>query len=235
MSTSKNILAIIPARGGSKGISNKNIRDLNNKPLIAHPIDTAFKSNYINRVVVSTDNELIKNVAIKYNAEVVDRPDELASDSSLVIDTIRHTVQYLAETENYKTDIIVLLECTSPIKSVIDIDLGIESILEEKADSSTSFKESPISPNRLWRIDENSVAPYIENAKPFLPRQQQPVAYQLTGQFYALSNKILQENPGSISIMLGKVYPIKSTTAYVIDIDEEIDFLIAEEIFKKII
>jgi len=235
MHTNKNILAIIPARGGSKGILNKNIRNLNNIPLIAHSINIAFKSNYINRIVVSTDNELIKEVAIEYKAEVVDRPGELAEDTSLVIDAIRYTVKHLEETENYKTDIIVLLECTSPIKSVADIDLGIKSILESEADSSTSFKESPVSPNRLWRITENSVTPYIENAKPFLPRQQQPIAYQLTGQFYALTNKILQESPDSISIMLGKVYPIKSTTKYFIDIDEEMDFLIAEEFFREII
>jgi len=230
----KNILAIIPARGGSKGILNKNIRILAGKPLIAHPIETAKQSKYINKIVISTDNSEIKRVSLEHGAEVVDRPDNLSGDKSAVSDAIRYTVDFLEKNENYQTDIIVLLECTSPIKSVEDIDKGIEEVMSGRADSSTSFKESSISPNRLWKITDAKVETYIEGADPFLPRQMQPVAYQLTGQFYVLTNEILKNNPDTISIMLGKIYPVIATTPYFVDIDEEVDLIIAEEFFKKI-
>lgn len=228
-----NVLAIIPARGGSKGLPFKNVKLLNGKPLVVHSIGFGKESKYINKIVVSTDDDDIKNVALAYGAEVVDRPEELSADTSVVSDAIRYTVKYLDEVENYRTDIIVLLECTSPIKSIDDIDKAIEKVLNGDADSSASFKEAHPSPNRLWRITDETVAPYLKDANPFLSRQQQPVAYQLTGQFYVLSNSILQNNPDSISVLLGKVFPIISSTKYFIDIDEEMDFLIAEEYLKR--
>ena len=230
-----NILALIPARGGSKGIPFKNVQLLNGKPLIAHSIEIGKKSKYINKIVVSTDDSQIKKVAIEYGAEVVDRPDTLSQDSSVVSDAIRYTVKYLEEEKQYKVDIIVLLECTSPIKSIEDIDLGIERVLKGEADTSAAFRETTPSPNRLWRITSNLVEPYLKDANPFLSRQQQPVAYQLTGQFYVISNSILQQNPDSISILLGKVFPVISTTKYFIDIDNEMDFVIAEEYIKRMI
>jgi CMP-N,N'-diacetyllegionaminic acid synthase len=230
-----NIIAIIPARGGSKGLPFKNVKLLADKPLIAHAIDVAKKSRYINKIIVSTDDLSIKKVALTYGADVIDRPVELATDTSVVSDAIRYTINVLKEQSGYEVDIIVLLECTSPIKSVEDIDLGIEQVLAGNADSSAAFKESNPSPNRLWRISENVVEPYITGANPFLSRQQQPIAYELTGQFYVVSNKIMQETPHSIAILLGRIYPIISSTRYFIDIDEEMDFIIAEQYLKSTI
>jgi CMP-N-acetylneuraminic acid synthetase len=163
---------------------------------------------------------------------VHDRPSNLAQDTSLVIDSIRSLVESIEQNESSFIDIIVLLECTSPIKSVMDIDKGIEQVINHGFDSATSLTETDISPNRLWKISNNKLSSFIEDSEPFLPRQEQPKAYQLTGQFYVLSKKILNENPCSISILLGKVYPLISTSKLFFDIDEEMDLFIAEQYLK---
>jgi CMP-N-acetylneuraminic acid synthetase len=227
----KNVIAIIPARGGSKGIKNKNLRNLAGKPLIKHSIDYAKQSKLIDRIIVSTDSENIKNFALAEDVFAFERPNDISGDKALVIDAIRHVLSELEEKEKYRVDIIVLLECTSPIKSVDEIDQAINILIDEKADSVATFKETAISPNRFWKIENDLVAPFINGANPFLPRQMQPVGYELSGQIYALTASILNLNPNSISILLGKVHPIITKTE-VIDIDNEIDLLIAEKIFE---
>jgi CMP-N-acetylneuraminic acid synthetase len=227
----KNVIAIIPARGGSKGIKNKNLRNLAGKPLIKHSIDYAKQSKLIDRIIVSTDSENIKNFALAEDVFAFERPNDISGDKALVIDAIRHVLSELEEKEKYRVDIIVLLECTSPIKSVDEIDQAINILIDEKADSVATFKETAISPNRFWKIENDLVAPFINGANPFLPRQMQPVGYELSGQIYALTSSILNLNPNSISILLGKVHPIITKTE-VIDIDNEIDLLIAEKIFE---
>ena len=227
----KKIIAIIPARGGSKGIKNKNLRNLAGKPLIKHSIDYAKQSKYIDKIIVSTDSEKIKKFALSEGVIVIERPDEISSDKALVVDAIRHVITELEEKDKYNVDIIVLLECTSPIKSVEEIDQAIKILINEQADSVATFKETAISPNRFWKIKNSIVVPFIEGANPFLPRQMQPVGYELSGQIYALSASVLKLNPNSISILLGKIYPIITKTQ-VIDIDNETDLLIAEKIFE---
>ena len=227
----KKVVAVIPARGGSKGIKNKNLRNLAGKPLIKHSIDYAKQSKYIDKIIVSTDSEDIKKFALSEGVIVIERPDEISGDKALVVDAIRHVIVELEEKEKYNVDIIVLLECTSPIKSVDEIDQAINILIDEKADSVATFKETAISPNRFWKIENDLVAPFINGANPFLPRQMQPVGYELSGQIYAFTASILNLNPNSISILLGKVHPIITKTE-VIDIDNEIDLLIAEKIFE---
>ena len=227
----KKVVAVIPARGGSKGIKNKNLRNLAGKPLIKHSIDYAKQSKYIDKIIVSTDSEDIKKFALSEGVIVIERPDEISGDKALVVDAIRHVIVELEEKEKYNVDIIVLLECTSPIKSVEEIDQAINILINEQADSVATFKEAAISPNRFWKIENSLVVPFIEGAKPFLPRQMQPVGYELSGQIYALTASVLNLNPDSISILLGKIYPIITKTE-VIDIDNEMDLLIAEKIFE---
>ena len=116
-------LGIIPARGGSKGIRNKNIRAFAGKPLIAYAIDAAKKSRYLSRTVVSTESEEIARVAKEYGAEVPFlRPKELAEDTSKVFDAIAHLLEKLKTDEGYAPDYIVLLQPTSPLRTAKDID-----------------------------------------------------------------------------------------------------------------
>ncbi|MBK0401708.1 acylneuraminate cytidylyltransferase family protein [Adhaeribacter sp. BT258] len=232
MKQNRNVLAIIPARGGSKGIPGKNLRLLNGKPLIQYSIDAALESELINKIVVSTDDDKIAEASIGLGAEVIKRPESLAGDKALVIDAIRYTIKE-SELQGFVPDIIVLLECTSPIKSVEEIDLAIRKLINNEADSVATFKETAVSPNRLWRIEDGKVAPFIESASPFMPRQAQPKGYELTGQVYAFTTYILNQNPEAISILLGRVLPIISKSKAV-DIDEELDLLIAEQVLKYI-
>jgi CMP-N,N'-diacetyllegionaminic acid synthase len=227
----KNILAIIPARGGSKGIPGKNIREFAGKPLIVHSIEAALKCPLVTRTVVSTDDDKIAAISIAHGAEVIKRPGELAADSSLVIDTIRYTVRKVEE-EGEDVDIVILLEPTSPFRRMQDIEKCIQVLLENKADSAATYTNANISPNRLWRISDDVVEPYIEGAVPWLPRQKQPRAFELTGQVYALSKKILFEKEDSISTLLGRIFPVITPRETALDIDTELDFIMAEKIME---
>ncbi len=227
----KNILAIIPARGGSKGIPGKNIRNFAGKPLIAHSIETALKCSLVTHTVVSTDDDAIAEVSKAHGAQVIRRPDELATDTSLVIDAIRYTIRKVEE-EGVNVDIVILLEPTSPYRKIESVEHCIQVLLNNEADSAATFAPSNISPNRLWRISGELVEPFIKGAVPWLPRQKQPKAYELTGQIYALSKKILFDNEDSIATLLGRVFPVITAAEEALDIDTELDFVVAEKVME---
>ncbi len=128
-------LAIIPARGGSKGIPRKNIRPLAGKPLLAYNIDAARNSRYIQRVVVSTDDPEIADVAQQYGAEVVWRPVEISGDTASSESALLHTLETLQRQESYTPDVLVFLQCTSPLTLAEDIDGTITALLEQQADT----------------------------------------------------------------------------------------------------
>jgi CMP-N,N'-diacetyllegionaminic acid synthase len=227
----KNILAIIPARGGSKGIPGKNIKQFAGKPLIVHSIETSLKCPLVTRTVVSTDDDKIAEISKAHGAQVINRPDELATDTSLPIDAIRYTVRKVEE-EGEAVDIVILLEPTSPFRRMEDIENCLQVLLDNKADSVATFTSSDVSPNRLWRVSDDVVEPYIEGAVPWLPRQKQPRAYELTGQIYALSKKVLFEKEDSISLLLGRKSAVITPRETALDIDTELDFIMAEKIME---
>jgi CMP-N,N'-diacetyllegionaminic acid synthase len=227
----KNILVIIPARGGSKGIPGKNIKEFAGKPLIVHSIEASLNCPLVTRTVVSTDDDKIAEIAKAHGAQVIKRPSELAADTSLVIDAMRYTVRKVEE-EGEDVDIVILLEPTSPLRRIEDIEKCIQVLLEDKADSAATFTNSDVSPNRLWRVTDDVVEPYIEGAVPWLPRQKQPRAFELTGQIYALSKKILFENEDSISTVSGRIFPVITPRETALDIDTELDFIVAEKVME---
>jgi len=226
-----NVLAIIPARGGSKGIPGKNIRAFAGKPLIVHSIETALKCSLVSRTVVSTDDADIADVARAHGAQVINRPAELAVDTALVIDAIRHAVLKVEE-EGEGVDIILLLEPTSPFRRAEDLEKCIQVLLEDKADSVATFTEAHVSPNRLWRVSGGVVEPYIEGAVPWLPRQKQPIAHELTGQIYGVSRRVLFEDENSISLLLGRKHAVITPRETALDIDTEFDFVMAEKVME---
>lgn len=129
-------LAIIPARGGSKGIPKKNLRLFCGKPLITYTIAEAKKSRHLSRIIVSTESDDIARVANEYGAEVPFlRPTELAKDTSKVLDAIVHLLKELKANEGYTPDYVVLLQPTSPLRTAEDIDATIDLLLRENADS----------------------------------------------------------------------------------------------------
>lgn len=184
-------LAIIPARGGSKGVPRKNIRLVAGKPLIAWTIEAAQRSAFGVRVIVSTDDEEIASVAREYGAEVPFlRPSELAHDRSLDIDFLRHALQWLDEHESYRPEIILRLPPTSPLRTAAHIDEGIKTLLANpEADACRPIMEAPKHPYKMWKIAESGN--YIESFLPEsfthlhephnMPRQALPKVYIHTG------------------------------------------------------
>ncbi|MEA1955415.1 MAG: acylneuraminate cytidylyltransferase family protein [Campylobacterota bacterium] len=150
------ILCIIPARGGSKGVPKKNIKLLGNTPLIGYSINSAKESKYINKIIVSTDCEEIKNIAQQFDIEVPFlRPSKFATDKSLDIDYIEHTLDWLQENENYIPDYIVLLRPTTPIRDVLYIDEAILKMKNNDSNSLRSAHEVSESPFKWFKIKDN--------------------------------------------------------------------------------
>ncbi|MDO8619769.1 MAG: acylneuraminate cytidylyltransferase family protein [bacterium] len=225
------ILAIIPARGGSKGIVNKNIRAFAGKPLLAHTIDTAQGSRKINRIVVSTDSKKIADVAKKYGAEVPFlRPPEFSGDSAKVADAITHLLFKMREDEGYVPDYIVLLQPTSPLRATADIDSAIDLLLKRKAPAVVSVCRTE---QLLFAKDKEDTLVLMSD-ETFLAssnRQELKDTYKLDGSMvYALRTDVfLKEKSFLPTGVIG--YEIPRWRA--IDIDEPQDFLVGELIFKN--
>lgn len=229
MSSYKKVVALIPARGGSKSIPKKNIVCLGGKPLIAWTIELALKTPEIDRVIVSTDCDEISKVAQEYGAEIHVRPVELAQDHSLPIDTVRHVLEEL-KTDNYETDYLVYLEPTAPLRSMKDISDSIHLIIEKDFDSVATYTEAALNPHRAWKINDDCPEIFIEGAVPWLPRQELPEAYQLNGAVYIVkTNKINQD---SIGMVIGKTGAIIMPKERSVDIDHKIDLLVAEALIN---
>ena len=157
------VLAIIPARGGSKSVPRKNIMPIAGKPLIAYSIETGLACKNINRVIVSTDDEEIASIAKKYGAEVpFMRPKELAEDLTPDLPVFQHTLYWLKENENYVPDLVVHLWATAPIRNPKDIDSAIEMLEgDPDADSVRGVTKPSTSPFRMWRRDKGKYLSYI--------------------------------------------------------------------------
>jgi CMP-N,N'-diacetyllegionaminic acid synthase len=225
------VLAIIPARGGSKGVKKKNLKLLAGVPLIRYPIQSAFKSRIFEKVVVTTDDQEIAAEAIASGAEVINRPSEISKDTSLVYDAIDHVLSTLTEKYAYTPQIIFLLEPTSPLRGNEDIIEANKILQSKSADSVATFKETKPSPGRIWKIENDVVRPYFEESNPFMPRQSQPKGYELTGEIYAFRYDSYVVN-NSKSVLMGKVHPLISSSQFFVDIDEEVDFIFAESLIK---
>lgn len=146
------VLAVIPARAGSKSVPHKNIRMIGGKPMLAHSIGHALQSTYINRVIVSTDSEEYAQIAREYGAEVpFIRPAEYATDTALDYDVFHHALRWLEEQEGYEPDIVVQLRPTYPIRDVKDIDNMIQILMNHpEADSVRSMAKALEIPYKMW-------------------------------------------------------------------------------------
>lgn len=225
------VLAIIPARGGSKGIPRKNIRLLAGKPLMAYSIETAKRAKSVTDVVVSTEDDEIAEIARNYDADVVMRPAELAQDDSLVIDAVRHLLKEKKE-QGFEYDVIVLLEPTAPFRKVDYVDKAVEFITKEAYDSVATFSEISFPVSRLWRIRHNIAIPFLSGTDPFEPRQKHEPGYVLNGLVYAVKTKTLEDYSDVKSWLLGNNYAYVIQPEWAIDIDKESDFKLAELIME---
>ncbi|RLA83863.1 MAG: acylneuraminate cytidylyltransferase family protein [Epsilonproteobacteria bacterium] len=227
MLSRKTFLAIIPARGGSKRLPRKNVLDLNGKPLIAYTIEAGLKSKYIDKVIVSSDDEEILNISKQFGADTIKRPDELASDTSTSFDAIKHTIENVD-----KYDYIVLLQPTSPLRDEKHIDEAIELLENKKADAIVSVCEMDHSP--LWSNTlDNSLSMKGFLRDEILNKRSQDLEayYRLNGAIYICdTDKLLEEE----SFMFkDNIFGFKMDRESSVDIDEEIDLKLAKIIIKS--
>lgn len=189
----KKILAIIPARSGSKGIKNKNIIKINGKPLVFYTIKNAKNSKMISDLIGSTDSRKIKKIFEKYKVEIPFlRPKKLSTDKSLIIETLIFCLKKMEKIKQKKYDYIVLLQPTAPNRTKNEIDNCINKIIRTKADSLISL--SPLDephPLKLKKISRGVVQNYQRDAKNNFPRQSLPKLYKPSGNIYIFRRKIL--------------------------------------------
>jgi CMP-N,N'-diacetyllegionaminic acid synthase len=228
-------VAIIPARGGSKGITNKNIVMLAGKPLIAHSIEDALNCSHIQRTLVSTDDPEIAEVARHYGAEVpFMRPSKLAQDDTPDLPVFAHALEWLRTYENSLPELVVHLRPTTPLRPPGLIEKGIQMMMEDpQADCVRSVREPQHTPYKMWEIEDEYMKPFLKlkNKESFnLPRQKLPKVFYHDGLLDVIRTATILEK----NTMTGKrVLPIRTEDSFfVVDIDEPIDLVIAEVFFK---
>lgn len=222
----KTVLAVVPARGGSKGIPKKNVKLIAGKPLIAWSIEAALNSKYIDRVIVSTDCEEIATVSRKHGAEVPFlRPAELASDEASGTDVVVHAVQSVDA-----ADIVVLLQPTSPLRTTNDIDDSIELFIRQGGAPVVSVTEAREAPHWMFAIKGGRLERAI-NGSASIPatRQELPTYYTLNGAIYIASSQRLCNHE---SYLTPETVPFKMPVERSVDIDEMFDFFVAEKLLE---
>lgn len=232
MYKNKNFLLVIPARAGSKRIPNKNIKMLNKRHLIFYAINAGLKSKYIDRLIVSTDSDEIAKIAEKYGAEApFKRPKKLAADKASTLSVLQHAVDYLKKKENYEADFVIALQPTSPLVLAGDIDNAIKKIVKENVNSCISLTKINQKLEWMYYKKNNKFPVRLLNAKnKILKKQDLRNVFSLNGAIYITKKEILKK---------GKIVDDNSLTAIImprnrsIDIDEPVDFIMAEALIKQ--
>jgi len=229
----KKFLAVIPARSGSKSIKNKNIVKINGNPLINYTIKAALKSKYLTDVVVSTDSLKIAKIALKAGAKVpFIRPKNISGDKALSIHVVLHALKQMEKITKEKYDYVVLLQPTSPLRSINDINLSLKKLIKSKANSLISVTNvGGNHPNRMKKIVKNKLINYANlNFEDMRPRQNLPKVYIRNGSIYASKRNL---------ILKDKVFAKTKSLAYVmpnersINIDNKIDLYLAKLFLKR--
>ena len=232
------VLGIIPARGGSKGIPKKNIVPLAGKPLIAWTIEEAQKSKHITRLVLTTDDDEIAQVCAQYGVEIpFKRPAELAGDLVTDLPVFQHCLQTLKEAEGYDPDLVVHLRPTAPLRQVHHIDAAIELLLKHpEADSVRTMMATDAHPMKMWRSEGSRLIPYIPSSVYGIkeaynkPRQSLPVAYFQNASVDVVRPQIISE---SNSMTGTHILGLEMSKEDSVDIDSPIDLKIAELILQQ--
>lgn len=229
-----NVLCTICARGGSKGVPNKNIRELLGKPLIAYSIEQALDSEVIDRVVISTDSEQIAAMGKKYGAEVpFKRPSSLAEDASPKLPVIKHAVRYYIEKLNYKPDYVIDMDPTSPLRIKEDIEKCMELIMNDPDCDSiiTGYRSNKNPYFNMVEIDAEGFARLSKNPREHVAtRQEAPPVFAMNASIYAWKTPVLLNQSDVFS---GKVTFVEMPEERSIDIDTEIDFKLVEMIMLE--
>ncbi|MBM9513002.1 acylneuraminate cytidylyltransferase family protein [Desulfogranum marinum] len=214
------IVAIITARGGSKGLIRKNVRKLAGKPLIVHTIEAALQSRYVTTCLVTTEDAEIKQVSLAAGAKVLDRPVELAEDGSLSRDVVLHALQAL-ERQGALPEYFILLQPTSPLRTACHIDACIQQFLAEGGGSCVSVTRSEHSPFKMFQTVQGKLTPLFTWDELDKPRQQLPVTYRHNGAMYLAACR---------DFIVKKTFFIKPVVPYVMGMAESIDIDSADDL-----
>tara|TARA_B100000035_G_scaffold302751_1_gene300669 strand:- start:191 stop:877 length:687 start_codon:yes stop_codon:yes gene_type:complete len=222
----KTFLGIIPARGGSKRLPKKNVLNLCGKPLVAWSIEAGLNSSYLDMLVVSSDDDQILDIASHSRVHTLKRPDELATDVASTFDTLKHVLDKIE-----KHDYVVLLQPTSPLRTENHIDDAIEFLEAREADAIVSVCEADHNPSWCGTLDDSlSMKGFLKDEFTNKRSQDLEKFYKLNGAIYICKvDKLLEEKK---LILKDKVYAFIMDRKSSIDIDEQIDFKIAESIMK---
>lgn len=235
------ILGIITARGGSKGIPGKNIKPLLGKPLIAYTIDAAKESGVIDRLILSTDDEAIAEVAKQYGCEVpFMRPADIADDKAAHLPVLQHAVKALEEKDGYKPDYVLLLQPTSPLRQASHIKEAVELIQKSGADSVLSVAEIPENYHykKAMTVNEAGVLRLVKDGDPIYNRiarrQELEKNYWSVGSIYLFKTSLLfdQVKPNFYG---EKTLPYVIDAKYVSDINVPADWDVAEQALKRLV
>jgi CMP-N-acetylneuraminic acid synthetase len=228
----KDAIAIIPARGGSKGLKDKNIKNMCGLPLIAHTILNAKKSNYLDEIMVTTDSKQIAEAASKYGANIPFlRPDNLAHDTATSVDVVLHTLDFYEKELCRKYDYIILLEPTSPLREDNDIDAMIEKLLDhsDMFDSLSSIGAINEHPSIVKKIQDGKLIPFCKELELTTRRQDNEEAYFPYGVGYLVRTDSFRKEK-TFYTKRNNFYKIKRYQCY--EIDDIYDFLSIENIMK---
>jgi CMP-N,N'-diacetyllegionaminic acid synthase len=226
------VVAIIPARGGSKGIPRKNIKEIAGKPLIAWTIETALSCHRLDRVIVSTEDEEIAKIANQYGAEIpFIRPWEIARDETTDLPVYQHALSWLNEHEKYCPDIIVWLRPTAPLRIVEDIEGAIGLLEKTKADFVRTVCKAEHHPYWMMQLKGDCLLPFMEEieTEKYYRRQLLPPVYRLNGAVDVTWWKTVMEKALLYSgDVRGYVMPQERS----VDLDNQLDLLLAEAFMR---
>lgn len=229
-------LAIIPARGGSKSIPLKNIKLFCGKPLVTHSIQTALECSSIDRTIVSTDSQVIAEVARQAGAEVPFlRPDNFSQDDTLDFPVFIHCLEWLKTQENYEPDLVVHLRPTSPLRDPQMIEQAIQLLKEDRnADAVRAVCEPSQNPFKMWELGENGyLTPLVKTEieeQYNQPRQKLPTIYWQNGYVDITRVRTLLEKRSMTGTF---IRPLIVEPEHLLDIDNELTFRLAEMIYEK--
>ncbi len=222
------ILGIITARGGSKGIPGKSVKKLGDKPLIAYTIDVAKKSTLLTHLIVSTDSEEIAYVCKEYGVDVpFMRPKELAEDTTPHLPVVQHAVDFMEKKESSIYDSVVILQPTSPFRTVDDIDATVQKLIDADADSAVSMCEieGDAHPMKMKKMEGDKVLPYVIEETTTL-RQELPVVYKRNSAVYVIKRDVVMKE--NRLFLDGKIVGHLVPKERSLDIDVPLDWIEAE-------
>lgn len=226
------VLALITARGGSKGLPGKNIRTLAGKPMIAWSIEAARASGVVDRVVVSTDDAEIARVARDWGAEVPFlRPAELAGDNAAHVPVVLHALDWLAGHDGYRPELVLLLQPTSPLRTAVDIRDAVSLYRKNRPQAVVGVCEPSHHPWLIKTEDEEGwLKDFVVKPAGYLPRQKLPNVYAVNGALYLISVEALRELE---TFTPPHTLPLVMPAERSVDIDTEHDLRLAEFLLRE--